>query len=148
MENSDNKKLGVWFKTTVVLFLIGNIVAALAYGSGLYLAIIDGDLIPSFEYLRVPLYLVDLVAFILLLRGNIAGFIIIVVTSCIYTIGAWYLGAIVSNIFAAIGSYNFYMFLLTATVLPFLDVTLLYLLGKQHITSRLSQGRRKAAPLS
>lgn len=147
MDISKNNEIGVWFKSLSMLFLLGNLIAAVAYSAGLYLAMNEGEHLPIFEYIRVPLYFIDIVAFYFLFRGKLNFLKVIFATSIIYTLGAWHYGAIINNIFEAFGTYNFYMFLLTATLLPFIDVTLLYLFGKKHITIQASGTPQSGADL-
>ena len=133
METEKKIEVGLFFKSLSIAFLIGNVFTALAYGVGLYLGLSEGESFPAFEYIRVQLYCIDIVAFYFLFLGRIGYLKVIFATSSVYTLGAWYYGAVVNDIFAASGTYNFYMFVLTATVLPFIDLALLYIVGKKHI---------------
>ena len=132
----ETKEISKLYKVTVWLFLIGNFFACIMYGGGFYLTVENGEPIPAFEYLRVPLYFIDVIAFYLLLKLKPVGFVVIITTSVLYALAHWYNGIFDANIFQGFGTTPFYMFVLAATVLPFIDVVLLYILGNKHITKR------------
>jgi hypothetical protein len=131
----NNQLGGGWFKALCIVLLLGKLFMLLIYGAGGYLAYFDGEELPNFEVLRVCLYAIDVIAISMILRGNISGYQMIIATSCAYAIGAWHFGAVTNDILSAYGTYNFYMFVLTATVLPFVDVVLIRWFVKKHITS-------------
>lgn len=136
MESKVNKEISKMYKVIVWCFLIGNLFAALASCVVLLLTPSSSDPISIFEYTRVPLYFIDAFALYLLLKPNSLGFRVLISTSVLNCLANWYNGIIVSDIFQAFGTAEFYIFASTATVLPFIDIALLYFVGKEYITKR------------
>jgi hypothetical protein len=124
------------FKFVVIALLIGNAFVGLAYGAALYMALISEEALPIFEFVRVPLYFIDVVALLMFLKLRVIGFKIIIITSIIYSLMPLF-GVLFSDLsLPSFGTRNFYMLILTAIIVPYLDVGLLYFVGKNHITKR------------
>jgi len=130
-------KEGIWFKSVALFFLIWNLFYTLKFTYKFYLAITEGGSSSSFEYIFALLHFLDVVAFYCLFRGNLSYLKLVLATSIIYTLVSWhFIGPQINNYISYWGANSFFLFVVKATVLPFLDVGILYVLGKYHITIR------------
>jgi len=118
-------------KVILWLFIFGNAIYAAIYISGVifFPEEFRTDGIGWFEFVRAPLYFIDLYALILLLRLNINGLKIIVATSAIYALGALVMGIQIFDNLITGAIYNLIMFILTGFVLPFIDVIIIWFLA-------------------
>lgn len=114
-------------------FLIINIFVSFFYIARVVDAGVEG--LRLFEYISCATYLIDIAAFSLLLMNSRYGFWIIIITSFSYFSVHWYEAFSKFNILAAAFKLtsDFYIFLFISTVTPFVDVFLIFFLGKKRL---------------
>ncbi len=126
------------YKAVIWFFLLSNLLSALVYGALLVLTLISNDPDTLSLSLHVPLYFINVFALYLLLKPDPLGFKILVLTSLLSCLASWYSGLMLVNIFKVFGSTEFYMFVIGATVYPFVSVALIYIVGKYQLAKEPS----------